>query len=561
GKVFDHSVEAIIIADPEVRILEVNQAFTKITGYSREEALGQHPRLLKSGRHDQAFYAAMWEKIRRTGSWEGEIWNRRKSGDIYPALLSVVAVKDRKGDISHYIAMTVDLTQYKEAEALLEQLRTFDPLTGLPNREAWHSAVDQAVVSARRTNGHFALLEIGLDRFKVINESLGLAAGDKVLLAAADILKHLLRRYDVAARSGGDRFSLLLPDMGDARDIGAFCERLLAAFATAIEVDGQPLHLSVSIGAVLYPADGDNTGTLLQNAESALYRAKEDGRACYKFYSAEMNAATSRLLVLEQMLRQALERDEFSVVYQPQVDAGSKRLVGVEALLRWRNPELGMISPVQFIPIAEATGLILPIGAWVLAQACRQARLWREQFGVDVPVAVNLSARQFRHEGLMQTVEQVLVENDLPAHLLELEITEGLLLHDPQGAAAILERLRQRGITVALDDFGTGYSSLAYLKTLPLDRLKLDRAFVKDLPDNASDRAIACAIIALGHNLDLQILAEGVETGAQGEFLEQAGCHVFQGYLYGRPMAPAELEEAVRQGSLDITQEPSAASA
>ncbi|GBG03844.1 hypothetical protein AZSI13_31710 [Azospira sp. I13] len=553
AKVFGHSVESILITDADFRIIEVNQAFTRINGYRREEVLGKHPRLLQSGRHDEAFYTAMWQKINRHGSWEGEIWNRRKSGDIYPGLLSIVAVKDRKGAISHYIAMTVDLTQYKETEALLEQLRTFDPLTGLPNREAWHSAVDQAVATAQRNNGHFALLEVGLDRFKVINESLGLEAGDKVLVAAAENIKRLLRRYDVAARSGGDRFSILLQDMNDPRDIGAFCERLLAAFALPIGVDGQALHVSVSLGAVLYPADGATTGALLKNAESALYGAKEEGRACYKFYSAEMNAASNRLLVLEQMLRQALERGEFSVVYQPQVSAGSRRLVGMEALLRWHNPELGSISPIQFIPIAEATGLILPIGAWVMQQACRQAEAWRSLFGVDLPVAVNLSARQFRHEDLMQTVAGCLADSGLPARLLELEITEGLLIHDPQGAAAILDTLRQKGIKVALDDFGTGYSSLAYLKTLPLDRLKLDRAFVKDLPNNASDRAIACAIIALGHNLGLELLAEGVENDAQAAFLRNSGCHVFQGYLYGRPMTPKELEEAVRQGKLAVS--------
>jgi len=317
-------------------------------------------------------------------------------------------------------------------------------------------------------------------------------------------------------------------------------------------VDGHVLHVSISLGAALYPTDGQTTSALLQNTETALYQAKEEGRACYKFYSAEMNAASSRLLALEQMMRQALERGEFSVVYQPQVAAGSNRLVGVEALLRWRNEELGMISPIQFIPIAEATGLILPIGEWVLRQSCLQARQWSERFGYDIPVAVNLSARQFRHEGLMPMVHKALADSALPPALLELEITEGLLIHDPQGAARIMADMRALGIRVALDDFGTGYSSLAYLKTFPLDRLKLDRAFVKDLPDNLSDRAIACAVIALGHNLDLEILAEGVETTAQEQFLLTAGCNVFQGYLFGRPMSPAELEEAVGQGKLAL---------
>ena len=556
--VFGNSQEAILITDGKGRIVEVNDAFTRVTGYAREEVLGKHPRLLNSGRHDEAFYTAMWDKLQRTGSWEGEIWNRRKSGDLYPGLLSIVPVKDRNGDVSHYIAMTVDLSKYKETEALLEQLRTFDALTGLPNREAWHSAIDQAVANARRSDGCFALLDVGLDRFKVINESLGHAAGDAVLLAATERIKRILRRHDVAARIGGDRFSILLPGMREARDIGAFCERLLAAFEPVIEVatngagNGQRLHVSLSAGIALFPNDGENAGTLLQSAEVALYRAKEDGRGGYKFYSAEMNAASSQLLALEQMMRQALGRGEFAVAYQPQVDARSGRLVGSEALLRWHSAALGTISPVQFIPIAEATGLILPIGEWVLIQACTQAARWQREFGAELPVAVNLSARQFRNEDLLTCVEHALETSGLSPHLLELEITEGLLMHDPQGAADILNGLRAMGIKIALDDFGTGYSSLAYLKTFPLDRLKLDRAFVKDLPDDEDDRAIARAVIALGHNLGLEVLAEGVETPAQRDFLAETDCDVFQGYFYGRPMEAEQFEEAVRGGTLRL---------
>jgi diguanylate cyclase (GGDEF)-like protein/PAS domain S-box-containing protein len=548
--VFDHSVEAIVIADAASNIVEVNTAFTQITGYSRAEALGQHPRLLKSGRHDTGFYSAMWEKIQGNGSWEGEIWNRRKNGDIYPALLSIVAVKDEKDAIVNYIAMTVDLSKYKETEALLEQLRTFDPLTGLPNRDAWYSAVDQAVVNARRNNTRFTVLDLGLDRFKLINETLGHSVGDQVLVAAADDIKHVLRRYDVAARLGGDRFAILLPDLVETQAIGAFCERLLAVFQSPIEVQGNSLHVSVSIGVALYPDDGSDTRALLKNAETALNGAKEEGRACYTFYSVQMNAAGAQLLTLERMLRQALTNGEFAVAYQPQVDAMSGALVGVEALLRWQNPTLGNVSPVQFIPIAEATGLIVLIGEWILRQSCVQAQSWRETFGADVPVAVNLSARQFRREDLLVTVQMALDESHLPACLLELEITEGLLMSDPAGAAVIMDGLRWMGIKLALDDFGTGYSSLAYLKNFPLDRLKLDRAFVKDLQDNDSDKAIARAVIALGHNLGLQVLAEGVELAAQAEFLTSAGCDIFQGYLYGKPMAATQFEESMRSGTL-----------
>jgi EAL domain-containing protein (putative c-di-GMP-specific phosphodiesterase class I) len=361
-----------------------------------------------------------------------------------------------------------------------------------------------------------------------------------------------LRRHDVAARPGGDRFSILLTDMDEAQGIGSFCERILAAFARPVEAQGTMLSVSVSIGVALYPSDGQDTRTLIKNAETALNGAKGEGRACYTFYTKEMNAAGTQMLTLERMLRQALSNGEFSVVYQPQVLAGTTRVVGVEALLRWKNPVLGNVSPVQFIPIAETTGLIVPIGEWVLRESVKQASLWRESLGADIPVAVNLSARQFRREDLMVTVQLALDEFKLPSHLLELEITEGLLMSDPAGAAIIMDGLRWMGIKIALDDFGTGYSSLAYLKNFPLDRLKLDRAFVKDLPENESDKAIARAVIALGHNLGLQTLAEGVETAAQAEFLTQAGCNVFQGYFYGKPMSAAELEAAIQAGSLTL---------
>jgi EAL domain-containing protein (putative c-di-GMP-specific phosphodiesterase class I) len=310
--------------------------------------------------------------------------------------------------------------------------------------------------------------------------------------------------------------------------------------------------VSISIGVVLYPDDGEDTQSLLKNAESALNNAKGNGRACYTFYSSQMNATGARLLLLERMLRQALANGEFAVAYQPQIDAASGRLVGVEALLRWNNPTLGAVSPVQFIPIAEATGLILPIGEWVMREACTQAARWRDRFGADLPVAVNLSARQFRREDLLASVQLALDDCGLPARLLELEITEGLLMSDPVGAAIIMDGLRWMGVKLALDDFGTGYSSLAYLKNFPLDRLKLDRAFVKDLPADASDKAIANAVIALGRNLELQVLAEGVETAEQSEFLAASGCDVFQGYFYGKPMTPAQLEERIASGTLKL---------
>ncbi|MBI4740865.1 MAG: EAL domain-containing protein [Betaproteobacteria bacterium] len=546
--VFSNSLDAIVITDAQQSIVDINAAFTQTTGYGPEEALGAHVRMLKSGRHDDAFYDAMWRKLMTDGGWEGEVWNRRKNGDIYPALLSIVAVKDAPGAIANYIATVVDLSLYKRTEALLEQLRTFDPLTGLLGRDAWISAMDRAIANARGAGGKFSVLELGLDRFKLINDSLSHAVGDRVLVEAAERVRHSLRRQDAAARPGGDRFSIVLEEIGSAQDVGAICEKLLAAFLTPICVGEHQLGVSVSMGVVFYPDDGTDAGTLQRNAEAAMYRAKDEGRACYKFYSADMNLEGARLLALERRLRLALEREELSVCYQPQVDAGSGRLVGVEALVRWNNPELGPVSPVQFIPVAEETGLIVPIGRWVMLTACRQARHWLDELGSDLPVAVNLSARQFRQHDLLVDVQSVLDESGLPSRLLELEVTEGLLIADPEGAADVMRGLRAMGLRIALDDFGTGYSSLAYLKIFPLDRLKIDRAFVDGLPDNESDTAISRTIIALGLNLGMEVLAEGVETQAQGDFLAAAGCQVFQGYHYGKPMAGDELLEKIRAG-------------
>ena len=552
-KVFSNSVESILVTDPDCRIIEVNSAFTHISGYSRVEVLGQHVRLLNSGRHDHNFYTAMWQRIGSDGNWKGEIWNRRKNGDIYPALLSIVAVRNPAGAVINYIAMTADLSQHKKTEALLEQLRTFDALTGMLSRDAWMTALDLAIANTRGSTRRFAVLEIGLDRFKLINDSLSHAVGDYVLTEKADRIRRVLRRRDVAARPGGDRFSVLLEDIESAQNVAAICEKLLAAFVPPIDVDGHRLHVSASIGVALFPDDGDGAAALMRQAEAAMYRAKEDGRATYHFYSDDTKTEGAQLLALEAMLRQALVRNEFSVVYQPQIHLESGRLVGVEALLRWSNPELGAISPVQFIPIAEETGIIVPIGNWVLHTACAQARAWRQRYGVSLPVAVNLSARQFTHKNLMADIQKTLEESGISAGDLELEITEGSLIEDPASAVDILQGLRAMGVRTAIDDFGTGYSSLAYLKHFPLDRLKIDRAFVRDLPHDESDVAITRAIVALGRNLNMEILAEGVEEAVQGEFLAQIGCHVVQGYLYGKPMSAAEIEHRIDSGLLTLS--------
>ena len=551
--VFGNSVEAIVITDAQSNIVDVNRSFTRITGYDRAEVLGQHARMLKSGRNDDGFYAGMWAKLLQSGSWEGEVSNQRKNGETYPAQLSIVAARDNQGETTNYIAMIVDIGKRKKAEGQLERLRTFDTLTGLLSRDAWVSAMNRAAANSLVTQQKFALLEIGLDRFKLINDSLSHAVGDKVLTEAADRIRNVLRRQDAAARLGGDRFSILLEDIHSRHNVDVICEKLLAAFATPVCVDHHELHVSISIGAAIHPDDGEDAATLQRNAEAAMYCAKTESRGSYRFYAAGMNAEGARLLTLERMLRLALERQEFTLHYQPQVDARDGRLIGAEALLRWNSFDLGAISPAQFIPIAEETGLILPIGIWVLRQACSDAQGWRRQLGRDLPVAVNLSARQFRSQDLLASVQAVLDETGLPSRLLELEITEGLLIVDPVGAATVLAGLRDMGVRTALDDFGTGYSSLAYLKTFPLDRIKIDRAFVRGLPDDKSDRAISRAVVALGHSLNMEVLAEGVETPEQANFLAAAGCQLLQGYFYGRPMPTDDLMERMRGGALDPT--------
>lgn len=550
--VFVNSVESILVTDAELKIVEVNPAFLKISGYQRAEIIGQHPRILKSGRHDAHFYERMWEELRETSAWEGEIWNRRKNGEIYPALLSIAVVKDQDGKISNYTGMIFDLSQHKTVEALLDQLRTFDGLTSLPNRESWLSALEQQLANTKRNNGRIALLQLDLDRFKVINDSLGYAVGDQVLIDAAERIKVTLRKYDIVARLGGNRFAVLLNEIIEPQDIGSICEKLLTAFSRPFELSGINAHVSASIGAAIFPNDGQDSKALMMAAESALYSAKADGRNLYKYYSREMNEMGTHLFKLERMLRVALENNEFSVVYQPQVSAKNGQLVGVEALLRWANPELGNVSPVQFIPVAEETGLIVTIGEWVMRVACHQAKKWQTELGVDIPVAVNLSARQFRRNDLLASVQIVLDETGLPSRLLELEITEGLLMADPIGAIDIMRGLNFLGVKTALDDFGTGYSSLAYLKAFPLNRLKIDRAFVRDLPHNESDCAISHTVIALGLNLNMEVLAEGVETEAQRDFLTESGCQVFQGYLFGKPISGEDLTQRMQSGELRV---------
>lgn len=545
--VFRHSQEAIIITDAEARIVSVNAAFERINGYRAEEVLGKNPHLLSSGRQDQAFYAAMWQALFQNGYWEGEVWNRRKDGAAYPAWLRVSAVRDAQGNIHNYIGIVADVTERHEAEERIRQLAYFDPLTRLANRSLLQDRVCQALAQAERDKYQVALLFVDLDRFKNINDSLGHFSGDRVLQSVAERLESCLRWADTVARLGGDEFVVLCPeqDVDGAREVA---QRLIDALARPYPLGQTELTITASIGISLFPQDGGDFETLLKHADTAMYRAKASGRNQLQFFSREMNVAALERLVLENSLRQALERQEFELVYQPQVDAGTGRIVAAEALLRWNHPQAGVIMPGRFIPVAEDSGLILSLGDWVLAEACRQLCSWQALgLSSEFRLAVNISAIQLAVSDFDQRVARILAETGVNPACLELELTESAAMADVEAGSAMLRRLQDLGVGLAIDDFGTGYSSLSYLKRFPIDKLKIDQSLIRDIVEDANDRAIAEAIISLAHVLRLPVVAEGVEKPDQLDLLSGKGCDLVQGYHFSRPVEAETFASLVWQ--------------
>ncbi|MFZ5510485.1 MAG: EAL domain-containing protein, partial [Pseudomonadota bacterium] len=544
--VFENSPDAIIITDTDSVILAVNHAFTQLSGYSAAEAVGKRAAMLNSGRQDKAFYRAMWDAINATGSWCGEIWNRSKDGVEYPAWLSITALRDADGKASRYIGIATDLTQRKHAEERIRHLAYYDPLTGLPNRSLLVDRARQALAIAAREGKQAAVLAMDVDHFKTVNDSLGHASGDLLLQAMAERMRGVLREADTLARTGGDEFVVILAETG-AGGASHVAAKLLALATEPYRIGGHLLTATLSIGISIYPGDADNFEALLQHADTAMFRAKQGGRNAYQFFRPEMNAAARERLTLENRLRRALARGEFTLHYQPQVHVGTGRLVGVEALLRWHDPEAGWIAPGRFIPVAEDSGLIVPIGEWVLGEACRQAKCWQEAGLPPLPVAVNISANQFRHGDIEELVARTLADSGLAPCWLELELTEGVLMEDSERTLSLLRALKAVGVLLSIDDFGTGYSSLGYLKRFPLDKLKIDQSFVRDITTDADDLAIASAVISLGHSLRLRVIAEGVETEEQLAILRSQGCDEAQGYYFARPMPPGTIEALLRE--------------
>ena len=544
------SQESLMITDADCVILRVNKAFSNCTGYTAEEVVGQTPRIFKSGRHDKHFYRSMWDIITRTGTWQGEIWDRRKNGEVYPKWLTISAVKGSDGVVTHYVGSHIDITERKVAEEKIRQLAFHDPLTRLPNRQLLLDRLQQSLISSVRNGKKGALLFLDLDNFKTLNDTLGHAMGDLLLQQAAERLISSIREGDTVARLGGDEFVVMLEDLSEqpieaAEQAETVGEKILAALSQPYLLGTNTFRSSGSIGATIFRGDHQEAEELLKQADIAMYQAKKAGRNALRFFDHRMQDAINAKAALEGELHKALENGQFQLHYQVQVNR-ARRASGAEALIRWNHPTRGVVPPAQFIPLAEETGLILPIGTWVLETACAQLSAWsaNEQTR-HLVLAVNISARQFHQADFVAQVRAAVTRHAIDPTLLKLELTESLLLEDTEDTVATMNALKATGVQLSLDDFGTGYSSLQYLKLLPLNQIKIDQSFVRNIATDSNDAAIVQTIIAMAETLGLNVIAEGVETEVQHEFLELRGCHACQGYLFGKPMPIEEFEASL----------------
>jgi diguanylate cyclase (GGDEF)-like protein/PAS domain S-box-containing protein len=544
--VFDNTREGILLTDANRAIVTVNPAFSEITGFTQEEIQGRPVRLLWAKRHDSAFAESVWRAVHGEGQWQGEVWLRRKDGELCPVWKNISAVRDPAGQIVNYVCVFSDVSEIKDAEQRLDYLVYHDPLTDLPNRSRLSEQLRSAISRGERLGSTVALLYLDLDNFKHVNDTLGHEEGDRLLRSMAARLQVCVRGKDAVARLGGDEFVVLLEDVRDANQAARVAEKILAAMSAPFELSGFELRMRASIGISLWPQHGDSAEALLKAADAAMYRAKSGGRGRYEFFSPDLTEQALQRLTLEHALRDPRLTDQLVLHYQPQFSVRTGGLVGAEALIRWQHPARGLLSPDAFVPHAEEAGLIEAIGDWVLRTACAQARLWLDAGHPPFRMAVNVSAYQIRSDRIVEVVRSALSDARLDPRLLELEVTEGALQTVVE-AAEILGRLKAVGVQLALDDFGTGYSALSSLKLLPFDRLKIDRSFIRDLEQDPDDRALARAIIAMGRSLGLEIVAEGVETTSQLAFLRKHGCHEMQGYLFGRP-EPAHALEATLRG-------------
>ena len=546
--VFDNTREGIMVTDQASRILSVNRAFSEITQYDAAEVIGKTPKLLQSGKHEAHFFEAMWQALNTEGYWQSEIWNRRKNGELYPQLLSISVIRDPLGAVQNYVGIFADITNLKASEARLDFLAHHDPLTNLPNRLRLISNLEHAIQVAQREQKQLALLMLDLDRFKDVNDTFGHLAGDELLQHAAKRLTRRLRGADTVARLGGDEFTILLEDINLVSDSAKVADSIIKALEAPCKLaNNVEVHIGVSIGISIYPEHGSTALELLQHADAALYQAKAAGKGCYRYFSETLTKAARDRFSIESRLRAAIEKDQLALYYQPKIDIASGKIVGAEALIRWIDPVEGVIMPGSFISVAEETGMISRIGEWVIRTACAQGRHWLDQGLPPMAFSVNISANQLHHGDLYRTIRDILAETGFPATSLELELTESILMQREKEVLETLSQIRSAGVVIGIDDFGTGYSSLAYLKSFPLDVLKIDRGFVADIEYDADDRAITATIIAMAHTLGMQVVAEGVENEAQLTFLKTLQCDIYQGYLISKPLPADAFETFMRE--------------
>ena len=548
AQVFEHSIEGILICDSQNNIIRVNPAFTKITGYNEHDIIGKKPSILKSGKHEPAFFADMWNALDSNGVWQGEVWNRRKNGEIYPELLTISTLKDTSDSIVEYIAIFADITDRKQDAEQIRKLAFYDSLTNLPNRALSHETLKNELARNRPENELIGILNIDIDRFFNINDTMGHDAGDQLLQIIARRILRCNKEMDQTARISSDEFTVICSDISSPNQLAEKAQKILDSISEPIMLNKQEVFITASIGISIAPTDGDNDAILFRFAESARNHAKREGNS-FQFFNDEMNTQGFEQLVMKSSLRRALERDEFLLYYQPQIDIKSGKIVGAESLIRWMHPDLGLVAPNKFIPILEETGLISEVGEWILRTACQQNKQWQEQGLPAIQIAVNLSPRQFRQKNLLSSIEQTLSDTKLSAKWLELEVTESSIMDNPEEVAVTLKSLHELGIKLAIDDFGTGYSSLSYLKMFPIDVLKIDRSFIRDITFDKDDETIVKTIISMGHNLGLKIIAEGVELQEQLDIIKQYQCEWYQGFYLSKPLPADEFEKLLKQNN------------
>jgi len=548
ASVFEHASEGIVITLPDQTIVEVNNAFVTLTGFSREEVIGATPRILKSGMHKPEYYAEMFTTIVNTGAWQGEIWNRNKNGELYAELINISAVKNEAGEIQNFIGIFSDITTMKEHQEKLAYLVNYDPLTGLANRRYLHDRLEHAIQLAKRNDDLIAVIFIDLDNFKYVNDTLGHEVGDKLLIHITERIKGVIRESDTLARMGGDEFVLIAEKIGTEDAVASLAQKIVESISNSFYISHNKIFTGASLGISIFPSDGADIDTLMKKADMAMYQSKEQGKNRFSFFSVDLERKLKNKLGTENELRRAISSNEFVLYYQPQVDSRNDHIIGLEALIRWNHPQRGIVSPYEFIPTAEDSGLIVPIGDWVIMKSVSTLRIWQDS-GINLQwLAINIADKQFKETTFVSKIQSAIDFFKVDPTKIKIELTEGIIMDKPDEAIAKLNQLRDLGVKISIDDFGTGYSSLSYLRRFPIDQFKIDRSFVKDIGDSRSDKEITSAMIAMGHALNIEIIAEGVETKEQLDFLMGRGCYFIQGYYYSKPKPEHEITAIMSSG-------------